>query len=450
MSRKEYHESRCKKAVAKRIVKEWREQTPPGRFLQQDPKTEKWYEIKESKIMEKTCQALRDMKRERGPAGVKHGISDRMVDPWDRSAQPHMNGPMHQHQHMNGPMPGQPMPLQGHHPYAHHTGAPWMGQPSMYPPHQMMQGGGGAGMMTPQMAPYVPIPPPAMPMGTPAGMGQGPPAAIPESVNKESPTHAAEAATEKMGDDKPGEQQPIATVQEAENIPKSLMEEKQQPSPSFKEEIEPVTEMEVEQVTFPPPDAASVPNETTEKAVEEEPPAPVETAASEAAPFLMSVDKEEMNNSPETKEEPKVDEESALVETVVPQPELDVSVPEPDKLPEPSKMKEHEEKEEMKTPVETSELPPVVKEKGTEKAATQPAEEDKTEDSRLQEESKKFTSPEEKSTPTEEKAADVSTGETTPKEDEKKEGDKAATDEKDDNRKKGELEAAALLANMFR
>ena len=171
MSRKEYHESRCKKAVAKRIVNEWKGQTPPGRFLQQDPKTEKWYEIREAKIMEKTCQALRDLKRERGPAGMKPGISERMVDPWDTPA-PYQPMPTHMQPTMNGQMPGgHQMPTQGHHAFQQ-PGGPWMGQ-GMYVPAPMVP----PGMVPTQMPhPYMARPAPAMPSAgnSPNGMGQGP------------------------------------------------------------------------------------------------------------------------------------------------------------------------------------------------------------------------------------------------------------------------------------
>lgn len=194
LCRKEYHESRCKKAVAQRIVKEWQGQSPPGRFLQQDPKTEKWYEIKMAKIMEKTCQALRDLKRERGPAGVKQGISDRMVDPWDKANERgYAKRPMQQQQQ---PLNGQPMPLQLHQPYPHHHSGTWMGQPSMYPPHQM---GAGGIIAPPPPMPYVPVTQHPIPGDHAAGIGQGnPPAKVLENRDEVTPSQKSES---KKGND---------------------------------------------------------------------------------------------------------------------------------------------------------------------------------------------------------------------------------------------------------
>jgi hypothetical protein len=173
-SRAEYHESRCKKTVAKRIVHDWKSQDPPGRFLQQDGNTEKWLEIKPSKIMEKTCQALRDLKRERGPAGVKQGISERMIDPWEKS----MPFPMPMNN--NGPMPQQaPMHAhgpQGHAPF-HPQQGPWMGGNPMFP-----QGGGMmlGGMMAPHPSmgqfPYQMPPQQPRPQSYPTGQAAPEPA----------------------------------------------------------------------------------------------------------------------------------------------------------------------------------------------------------------------------------------------------------------------------------
>jgi hypothetical protein len=57
--RNEYHESTSsKKSIALCILNEWKNQTPPGRFLQQDIKTEEWFEISTAKIQEKTCQGM--------------------------------------------------------------------------------------------------------------------------------------------------------------------------------------------------------------------------------------------------------------------------------------------------------------------------------------------------------------------------------------------------------
>ena len=51
-----------KKQVALQIIQNWRQQTPPGRFLELKAKDE-WYEMPEDRVLEKVCQALRDLKR---------------------------------------------------------------------------------------------------------------------------------------------------------------------------------------------------------------------------------------------------------------------------------------------------------------------------------------------------------------------------------------------------
>ena len=121
-SRQEYQASRSKKRVALGIIMQWRRQAPPGRFLQQNSKDNKWYEIAQSKILEKTCQALRDLKRERGPGGVRPTIADRMVDPRMEPALP-----PHQQQHQQ----------QQTHPQMIHPNAPPTQHPNMhlFPPH---------------------------------------------------------------------------------------------------------------------------------------------------------------------------------------------------------------------------------------------------------------------------------------------------------------------------
>jgi DNA polymerase III gamma/tau subunit len=184
-SRAEYHESRCKKTVAKRIVHDWKSQDPPGRFLQQESNTEKWFEIKPSKIMEKTCQALRDLKRERGPAGVKQGISERMIDPWEKSMPFAMTGqpmPMNNNGHMP-PQPGQMHPhgQQGHAPFHPQQGQPWMGGNPMFP-----QGGMTGGMMAshPSMGqvPYQMPQPQQQPAQTSQPMEQPAPQSTPDDT----------------------------------------------------------------------------------------------------------------------------------------------------------------------------------------------------------------------------------------------------------------------------
>ncbi|VEU44098.1 unnamed protein product [Pseudo-nitzschia multistriata] len=49
-----------KPLVALEIIKEWRAQWPPGRFLKQDEATGLWNDVGEKKAREKTSQALRE------------------------------------------------------------------------------------------------------------------------------------------------------------------------------------------------------------------------------------------------------------------------------------------------------------------------------------------------------------------------------------------------------
>ena len=46
--------------MALEIIKEWREQKPPGRFLKIDESTGMWYDVGDKKAREKTSQALRE------------------------------------------------------------------------------------------------------------------------------------------------------------------------------------------------------------------------------------------------------------------------------------------------------------------------------------------------------------------------------------------------------
>lgn len=134
-ARKEYLESRNKKAVAKRIISEWKSQVPRGRFLKLDAKSKQWYEIDETSITEKICQALRDMKRGKG-LGTKPALTDKLVNPFDFST-----GGVYQTQPrpVNGsmlPLSSQSLrPSQGHSPFPPNGGT-WVGQLGLYPPSQ--------------------------------------------------------------------------------------------------------------------------------------------------------------------------------------------------------------------------------------------------------------------------------------------------------------------------
>ena len=49
-----------KPLVALGIIREWRAQSPPGRFLKLDEKTGLWHDVGDKKAREKTSQALRE------------------------------------------------------------------------------------------------------------------------------------------------------------------------------------------------------------------------------------------------------------------------------------------------------------------------------------------------------------------------------------------------------
>lgn len=49
-----------KPLVALDIIREWRAQIPPGRFLKLDDKTKTWNDVGDKKAREKTSQALRE------------------------------------------------------------------------------------------------------------------------------------------------------------------------------------------------------------------------------------------------------------------------------------------------------------------------------------------------------------------------------------------------------
>ena len=49
-----------KPTVALQIVREWRAQEPPGRFLMHNEMTKLWHDVGDKKAREKTSQALRE------------------------------------------------------------------------------------------------------------------------------------------------------------------------------------------------------------------------------------------------------------------------------------------------------------------------------------------------------------------------------------------------------
>ena len=63
-----------KPLVALEIIKGWREQVPPGRFLKLDEKTGLWFDVGDKKAREKTSQAL----REKAPLIRKQQEEERM------------------------------------------------------------------------------------------------------------------------------------------------------------------------------------------------------------------------------------------------------------------------------------------------------------------------------------------------------------------------------------
>ena len=68
-----------KPVVALDIVKKWRSQSPPGRFLKMDDKTGLWNDVGDKKAREKTSQALREkapqIRRELEEAGYQGEVS---------------------------------------------------------------------------------------------------------------------------------------------------------------------------------------------------------------------------------------------------------------------------------------------------------------------------------------------------------------------------------------
>jgi hypothetical protein len=71
-----------KPLVALEIIKEWRSQDPPGRFLKMDDKTGLWNDVGDKKAREKTSQALREkapLIRMELEKDNKHGTDDSEV-----------------------------------------------------------------------------------------------------------------------------------------------------------------------------------------------------------------------------------------------------------------------------------------------------------------------------------------------------------------------------------
>lgn len=67
-----------KPLVALEIIREWRAQSPPGRFLKLDEKTGLWHDVGDKKAREKTSQALREKapeirKKQEEEAMIKDG-----------------------------------------------------------------------------------------------------------------------------------------------------------------------------------------------------------------------------------------------------------------------------------------------------------------------------------------------------------------------------------------
>lgn len=65
----------AKKDVAFDIVRKWRDQSPPGRFLESKGKGKEWQEVGDDKARKKTSQALREkqsvlIQRQRGERGT--------------------------------------------------------------------------------------------------------------------------------------------------------------------------------------------------------------------------------------------------------------------------------------------------------------------------------------------------------------------------------------------
>lgn len=69
--KEEYRESTRieKPLVSLRIVREWRAQSPPGRFLKLNKNTGKWHDVGDEKAREKTSQALRERPRDEQQEG---------------------------------------------------------------------------------------------------------------------------------------------------------------------------------------------------------------------------------------------------------------------------------------------------------------------------------------------------------------------------------------------
>ena len=80
---------RQKMLLSRSIVHAVRSQGPPGRFLQKDSKSDRWYDIGDQRAQEKTSQALREgapelrtkLKDDKVPATAGSGGDDTRSEP---------------------------------------------------------------------------------------------------------------------------------------------------------------------------------------------------------------------------------------------------------------------------------------------------------------------------------------------------------------------------------
>ena len=200
-----------KMLLSKSIVNAVRSQTPPGRFLQKDPKTNLWYDVGDQRAQEKTSQALRegapDIRTKikgsedetaadpatgaaevASPESSSGTTSDKKLQakPSPKGSPPPPPPPQPQHS-MVPPMPPQSMPQMGspHMPPPH---------PVMYSsPHPSMQGGGGGPpprgygnnmVLSPQGVPVAAAGSPYLPSHHMAG---APPPPIPPPIPAQGP-----------------------------------------------------------------------------------------------------------------------------------------------------------------------------------------------------------------------------------------------------------------------
>lgn len=77
-----------KPLVALSIIRDWRAQDPPGRFLKIDEKTGLWNDVGDKKAREKTSQAL----REKAPLIRKQQEEEKLGKGYDEASAHEMNG----------------------------------------------------------------------------------------------------------------------------------------------------------------------------------------------------------------------------------------------------------------------------------------------------------------------------------------------------------------------